>query len=422
MFERLMENIIVIKVGGAVVKNHEGLLSLLNLLQKYQSQKVVLVFSAFSNITRALKDSANLAKKDYPTAQDKILNIKSFFESLTKDLFESSELRKSIVSEIDNELGKLERILFAISVTKDFSLRILDKILSFGEKISAIFLKNFLKHNRINFDFIDAEEIIVTDDNFGSAKPIFELTKSNVEAKIPNLFAITNLVITQGFVGKTRNGEITTMGFESSNLTALLLSNILNARELNFVTDVEGIRSSDPKIVDKTKLIEEISFDFAKFLSQNNFKLIHPEMINFFESNSKTSYKYFSIFAPNKGLTKIVPKSRLHPPILLISGPYNMNFYVLNKHIPTQNHEKAMIINLLSTKIGIVNETNNKKYDIYILTLANFPVKETFESLSKIWEQIFGIFWSQSDGTFRIIVQSNHLKEVANYLHKIISK
>ncbi|MCX6146209.1 MAG: hypothetical protein NTW25_03030 [Candidatus Kapabacteria bacterium] len=156
-------------------------------------------------------------------------------------------------------------------------------MLSFGEIFSYEFIKLICKYNNINSIFLDARELIITNSDFGNAKPIFELCERNLNSKIASLKG--KLYFIQGFIASSQEGNTTTMGFESSNLTATILAKTFNINQIEIVTDVEGIRDVDPKMILFSKPIKNIDYNFAYSLAESGLNLLFKDMILIAETN-----------------------------------------------------------------------------------------------------------------------------------------
>lgn len=418
------------KIGGAVLKDEVGFRSLVNIIKNYCGTRTVVVFSAFSNLSRTLKDSAlSISRGEQSESKTKIEQAKNFLSDLIKKIIEHQSIATEINKRIERLFDEIERIFYGVSITKELSPRTLDRILSFGEEISAIVLESYLKSQSIDVQFIGAEQIIITDENFGAAHPLIEPTAEAVKRKLLPLFEETDVVFTQGFIGASLAGYPTTMGFESSNLTALILAHILESKEVIFWTDVEGIRTSDPKVVHNTKLIEKISFETAEYLSLNGLKLIYPPMLDFFKLHPEINYVYRSAFNPRNGSTFVVPETNIIAPIILISERFNLFrtrrlSFSTNQPINLQ-HNKIFYASLdsiiriveLSQEADILNDAIPTE-EVALITLLNLPSEKTLQSISELQSKVIFAAVDNSINTIQLIVKWEAVEYVANLLHQ----
>lgn len=264
----------VIKIGGISFDNSQ-LYSDMKFLANKNSDNIFIIISALKNVSSMLKQSAESAeigkKNDYVECINKISAIhKNFIET---NIVAKGDKLSILISEFEEYMLK---ILNSVAMTGFLSKRILDHILSQGE----ILLFEIIKLDMQDFksiDFIDARDIIKTNNNYNSAEPLLEMSYDLINQKVSA--SGSKLFITQGFVGSDQDGNTTTMGFESSNLTALLIAQALGSKEIRIVTDVEGIYNADPKLFTKSSIINEINYDDAFIAAKYGLKLFYAPMI-----------------------------------------------------------------------------------------------------------------------------------------------
>lgn len=402
------------KIGGAILCESKGFEALLKILSTYCTNPTLFVFSAFSDFSRRLKNIADKATYDgFIVTQNLIKKLREDAISIANSVLSNSDWLVKCLDRLDSIFNEIEKILFGVAVTHELTARILDKILSYGEYLSTIILENFFLYHDVKVKFLDSGEFIITDENFGNATPIYRTTSEKVKQTILPLFEKFNFIFTQGFIGRSQKGFPTTMGFESSNLTALLLSEIINADKVIFWTDVEGIRTADPKLVSNTLLIEELSVENAKIASFNGLKLIHPKMIEYFENTPATEFYYSSAFQPENGKTKIVfktPKKIL--PIIITSSTSE------SKHLT--NPEKVNALSLEPTNISsdLVNAQpllSTENLTTVIIVNANIPV--VFSFLSQSSHNYKYVFANKENKLVKIIIDKSETKDFCNQLH-----
>ncbi|MCX7879752.1 MAG: hypothetical protein N2517_03735 [Ignavibacteria bacterium] len=415
----------VMKIGGAVLSSPQNLIYLKKIVENYCKGETIFVFSAFKNFSRILKELAFFARNGrYEESKSQLNQFRDQILNYAKVLENDSRLFYDTITEIDSLLGEIEKIIFGIAVTKELSKRTLDRFLAFGEIITMSILEAYLKSQNVDSVFVDSRKVIFTNDDFGKAKPLEDLTKEAVQEFILPLFHRFKIVFVPGFVGRTRDGLTTTMGFESSNLTALLIASIVEAKKVCFWTDVEGIRTSDPKIVENTNYIPELSFDFAKVLALNGLKLIHPYMIEFFYKNPEVEYVYRSAFAPDIEMTRIVPETKRLPKIILISEPTSFIFENVgldenssNDFLLAQRSPDCSFV--INSKFISDNSSKSTKL-VSLLTFLNFETKEVVMALSEIVDKILFFQVVNVNNVAKLILEEGFVVEVANKVHNIL--
>lgn len=410
------------KIGGAVLNKPQNFSFLFEIITKHCTSPTIFVFSAFSDLSRKLRQSARIAKSEgLDPAMQYFAKVKQQLFELVKSLFTTDESANSVNFKLNVLFESFEKILFGIAITKELTKRTLDRVLSFGEYFSSIVLEEFLKSKCIDAIFLDSSKLIITDTNYGNAKPILDRTAEAINRNLLPHLEKSNLVFLPGFIGSSEIGTITTMGFESSNLTALLIASIVEADSVTFWTDVEGIRTSDPKIVENTQLVPEVSFDDALLASYNGIKLVHPSMYEFFVRYPNIKYIYKSAFSPNNGETQIVQKTNFQPKFVLISEPYY--FIELNDEKEKDYLQEGIMYytskdySFLLTEEFPYNEINKK---VNVLTLFYFEPYDVFEALNQISNKVRFVISNVRQKIYKILVEEDYLIEVANFLHNFL--
>lgn len=267
------------KFGGSVLRNPEGFAHMVEILHQETSQLLVII-SAFGSSTRDLEHAARTAESGAQELAFAYLDaIITEHHTFAQDLLSNEATKSALNFFLDESSLRIRDLLRGISITRELTDRTLDSILSYGELLALHIVRHYLDESGFDLAFVSAENVIVTDTVHGSATPHRELTARNVERTLKPAFDNKQLVITQGFVAKSSSGEITTMGKESSNLTATLLAELLGASEVVIWTDVEGICTADPKIIDSPQTIPSMSYQEARIAASAGLKLIYSTMI-----------------------------------------------------------------------------------------------------------------------------------------------
>ncbi|MEM4504552.1 MAG: aspartate kinase [Candidatus Bathyarchaeia archaeon] len=160
----------------------------------------------------------------------------------------------------------------------------LDDILAMGERTSVRIFTAALKSYGLKaryFDPADPEWPIITDDSFLNANPIIELCEEKIQRFILPLFEKKIIPVMPGFIGKTIDGKITTLGRGGSDTTAFILAKGLKANEVILVTDADGIMTADPKIVKNPRRISEIDVQTLVGLADSGTKFIHRKALKY---------------------------------------------------------------------------------------------------------------------------------------------
>jgi len=273
----------VMKFGGSCLQDARSYSQTIKIIKNYIGKsKLVIVASAMKNITDKLIDFYTKSCNEDLECEVILNEINTIHWNLIDKIIESNtlEYEKSITF-LKKNIEELTQLGFVIQLIRP-STDIQDLIISYGEKLSTFILTQYLNSNGIDSDYVPSNEIIITDDNFGNAMPILDVTEEfTLEKLIPTLNSERNptLCVT-GFFGSTKDDKkITTLGRGGTDLTAAVLAYALrNSFQCNVIywKDVKGLLDADPKIVKKASLIKNISYIEAKELAFFGAKVLHP--------------------------------------------------------------------------------------------------------------------------------------------------
>lgn len=255
----------ILKFGGKSLANGEGINQVIQIIANryYKDEEVAVVVSARGNATDELLAILNFAQQGF-NYEDLFHDFKVYqSEGVTPDFF-------------DAEFNTLTKLFEGVKLLSDFSDKIKDQVLAFGELIAAKYLTYKLSEKGLSGVFVDARKLIVTDSNFGNAQPIDSISKKNIQKFFENSTAVS---VVTGFIGATATGETTTLGRNGSNYTASLLANYLNAAEFQNFTHVDGIFTANPELVEDARKIERLSFNEANELANFGATILHAKTI-----------------------------------------------------------------------------------------------------------------------------------------------
>ncbi len=276
----------VIKIGGAVLSDSNEFVKSFKSLTGAANSPAVVVVSALSKSTRILTKIAFLALEGKPSlANDAINQLFDFYLDFAKEI----GLKDSNFDELARSLDCIKKhivgLLEGISITQELTRRTLDAIISRGEAVTLELVQSYCKHIGLNAECVDSTNLITTDSNFGAAKPILGRSIEQINSILSPILRSGRSAITQGFVAKDASGQITTMGIESSNLTATIIAYALKCNYLEIVTDVDGVRTADPKIVGSTLPVPQLTYRQAFTAANVGLKLIYPAMVTLAEES-----------------------------------------------------------------------------------------------------------------------------------------
>ncbi len=162
--------------------------------------------------------------------------------------------------------------------------KLLDDILSMGERMSARIFAAALKGSGVEaryFDTSDEGWPLITDDSFGNARPLLRECEARIRRYVQPLLEKGVVAVIPGFIGKTQDGHVTTMGRGASDATAFILARYLGAKQVILVTDVDGIMTADPKFVTNPRRIREVSAEALAGLADSGIKFLQRKALKF---------------------------------------------------------------------------------------------------------------------------------------------
>jgi aspartate kinase len=270
---------LVMKFGGASVKDAPSIIHVADILRQFLDQPVLIVISASGKTTNHLEILAALAKEGKEKeAWEKLQNIKNFHQNIIDGLFDEDQ-KAEVQKQTDVFFTQVERIVRGILLLEEFPPRTYDRIVAFGELLSTTIVSAYLNSQGVDCQWIDARKLVLTDATYKSANVIWSVTRSNIQREIKPLLKAGRLVVTQGFIGATESGHTTTLGREGSDFTGAIFANCLEANKMMVWKDVPGILNADPRIKENTIKHEHLSYEEAVEMTFYGASVIHPKTI-----------------------------------------------------------------------------------------------------------------------------------------------
>ena len=271
------------KFGGTSVGTGKNIRNVVNLIEDNikKENEIIVVVSALANITNLLIEIAEKVKKGNEEQIKKF--IAELIERHTKvieDAINSEEIKEVTKNKIEVVIEELEKILTGICYVGELTSKSKDQVVSFGERLSAIIVSAALNDIKIEAQpFTGKEAGIVTDSRFGEANPLMNFTTQQVEQRIKPILEKKIVPVITGYIAADQNGVITTLGRGGSDYTATILGVALDVNEVWIWTDVDGIMTSDPKIIKEAKTIAGLSYGEAAEMAIFGAKAMHPRAL-----------------------------------------------------------------------------------------------------------------------------------------------
>ena len=274
------------------------------------SPGVMVVVSAMSGVTNTLIDAAQTAAAgDETPYRDARSQLLVRHQVVAGQLIEDGVERAALGRLFDNRLREFERLCRSITVLGELTQRGLDVVSGVGERLSAPLLAAVLRARGVKAQFVDAGELIITDDQYGGANPLMGPTVARCRDRLLPMLQSGVVPVVTGFVGATENGVPTTLGRGGSDYSAAVLGAALDAAEIQVWTDVDGVMTADPRIVANARSMAELSYEEVAELAYYGAKVLHPKTVTP-AVDRKIPLRVLNTFNPGHPGTRIVERTR----------------------------------------------------------------------------------------------------------------
>ncbi|MFZ0967320.1 MAG: aspartate kinase [Candidatus Acidiferrales bacterium] len=245
-----------------------------------ERQQVVVVVSAMSGVTNRLIEGARRAEAGEEDHVSPLVHeLKTQHQAALDALVQDPRARTAIASAHAGVLGELDRMLRGTALLRELTPRALDAISGIGERLSAPLLAGAITQLGRRSVPVSATEVIVTDSHHGRAEPLMAQTHARSEARLRPLLNDGVVPVVTGFIGSTLQGVQTTLGRGGSDYSATILGAALGAGETIIWTDVDGVKTADPRLVPEARTLPEISYNEAAELAYFGAKVLHPNTL-----------------------------------------------------------------------------------------------------------------------------------------------
>jgi len=389
---------LILKFGGTSISSPSNIRHVASLIKSLSKEhSIIPVFSAISGITDDLIRITNLIqnrnKEPASSLAKKIVKIHS---DISNQCVKNPKIRKDLANKMKTDLDELEELLHGMLLLGEVTPRSSDYLISFGERLSINLIAYALIDMGIKAVPLTGKDIgIVTDSNFGEAKPLMDTTRLHVSHTIESLLQKKIMPVIGGFTGADQHGNITTFGRGGSDYTATIVASSIKANEVWLMSDVDGLMTTDPKIVKNANLIKEVSYVEAMEMALFGAKHIHPRALE-------------------PLVTKKIP--------LRIRNTFNIkNAGTLVTGTPQSDTQKTVKCVSTIRHTGLIDVRGGS------MVGAPGTAATIFSVLAKAGVNVMMISQSPSESSISIIVKKNDLDKAVNTLEmnllgKIIKK
>lgn len=314
------EGIMIIqKFGGTSLQNAPRIRQVARIIEEAQKHSPVVVVSAFAGVTDQL---IHLGQSAFQHRSYSLTPLQNLHQNILVELGLSPQFLHTL-------FHKLQQCLEEICKSTTYSLKAQDRLLAFGELFASEVLAQYLTLNGLKAQAHYAPDLgLWTDEQFGNARPLPESYRCLKEA----LRFRNHLPIITGFIGKTRQGDWTTLGRSGSDLTASILAKALEAKEIQLWKEVPGVLTADPLWVPHAQTIPQLSYEEASELAYCGAKIFHPTSI-LPAIQDKIPLKVYGTLTPDLPGTQVSESSGEMP---IKSIVYKKEIAVLHLNIPLE--------------------------------------------------------------------------------------
>ncbi|MEM7799496.1 MAG: aspartate kinase [Chloroflexota bacterium] len=208
--------------------------------------------------------------------EETIKKVTAIHNEAIDDLITDSDARDALKAEIGTFIQRFRDFCTAISILGEISPRASDAIGGMGEQMSVRILAAYMSQIGMPAQAVDATELIVTDSNFTNATPLIAETNAQTCQKLQPIISSGVTPVVTGFIAATADGVTTTLGRGGSDYSGAIIGRALNAKEVWIWTDVDGVMTTDPRLVDNARTISELTYREVSELAYYGAKVLHP--------------------------------------------------------------------------------------------------------------------------------------------------
>ena len=272
---------IVIKFGGTSVGDAQRVANAIDIVAARRAQNPIVVVSALSGVTNELVAASEAARAGDGERVDKIIAaIRQRHEDVAVQLVQQKlDFFESFTRQLDKQIEQIHTILRGITLLGEITARAKDKVVSIGEKLSSVLFAYSMMMRALPGEHVHSEEVVITDDRFGEARPLMDETRAAALRVLLPLVERNLIPVLGGFIGSTRDGATTTLGRGGSDYSAAIVGAAVGADEIQIWTDVDGMMTCDPRLIPNARVIDTISYVEAAELAWFGAKVLHPKTI-----------------------------------------------------------------------------------------------------------------------------------------------
>lgn len=270
---------IIMKFGGSSIADAASIDRVTQIICAHLDCRPTIVVSAMGKTTRKLLRAAQLAAENRIKDTLKLITeLEEYHLEQAKGAIPGFE-DLLVHSTLRGHFEEMRDLVRGISILREFSPRSQDAMAAYGELISSAIVAAALRVRSVDAVLLDSRNLMITDESFTRAAPLLDVTEERVRATLPPELEAGRVPVLQGYIGSTRDGATTTLGFEGSDYSAAIFGAALGAEDIQIWKDVSGLMTADPAMVPEAQTVKSASFEEMAELSYFGAKLLHPSAI-----------------------------------------------------------------------------------------------------------------------------------------------
>ena len=380
------------KFGGTSVADSAAISRTIEIVRGRLTECPVMVVSALSKVTDLLYKISDKARmKDIDAANALLEQLRKRHVDLAAELLapgkcsvgeqERESLLDDALIRIDSICDRLEHFVGAVCELGELSDRSKAVIIGNGEYLSSSVIFYAMNARGIRTRLLDSRKMIITDNEFLKGEPKTDMIIDRVNAVAAEEFHDCDAVITQGFVSATEDGEPTVLGRGGSDYTASLIGMAIGATRIEIWTDVDAVKTADPRKVSDTMSLERISFEEAAEMAHFGAKVLHPMTIEPAVRKSIPIYVLNSMNPDGKG-TVILQNSMIDDGVKSVSSKENI--LVINIFSTKMINVAGFLMNVFE-----IFSRNKVSVDLISTSEANISVTvDASQNIDKVIEEL----------------------------------
>jgi aspartate kinase len=270
---------IIMKFGGTSLNDSQAVARVIRIVRDALNKNPVIVVSALGKTTKQLLETANAAASGDRAAAVRHLDaVRQYHDALAGQVVQGWQQTEG-KTRIDGYFEDMRKLIDGLSILGECSPRSQDKMLSYGELISSSMMHEAFRENHIPSVWLDSRKCILTDEAYTEASPLGDETDEAIRKTVQPVLLKNQVPLLQGYIGSSKKGATTTLGFEGSDFSAALVGAALDVSEIQIWKDVPGVMTADPELLPAALTVKHVTFEEAGRLTFFGAKVLHPKSI-----------------------------------------------------------------------------------------------------------------------------------------------